>query len=218
MSTLRSALIVDGAAHRVDSTAARIRPANVTDMEHSPCHANLRPSRSRHGRACPRNGVPVATNDTHDAARQLAHQIHHVVWVAGRRPWRDFLRWISRGRFGRGHSSPALVTTTGPWQDTPSAEREGWRERAAVLNGEVIFAVDYQICQQCGLGWVELPHTDPSYQRCGLARAALTAVRTENPGLSWHTLGGQSDAPAFWNAAGAQTRGGYRRHPLCPHI
>ncbi|MEV6868426.1 hypothetical protein AB0M44_46535 [Streptosporangium subroseum] len=72
-----------------------------------------------------------------------------------------------------------------PWQDTISGERTGWRIRAANLNEEFAFAVDYQICR-CGLGWVEHPHTLPQYQRCGLAGAGLAALRAENPGLLAH--------------------------------
>ncbi|MDQ0846324.1 hypothetical protein QFZ68_006004 [Streptomyces sp. V1I6] len=44
-----------------------------------------------------------------------------------------------------------------PDKDTPSAERPGWRERAANLAGDVAFAVDYTVCAPCGLGWVEWP-------------------------------------------------------------
>lgn len=62
----------------------------------------------------------------------------------------------------------------------------------------------------CGLGWVEEPHTDPPYQRHGLARAGLAAVRRDHPGLQWHTLGGHfADARAFWSAAATDVPGGY---------
>jgi hypothetical protein len=100
-----------------------------------------------------------------------------------------------------------------------SSERPGWRERAANLDDQTVFAVDYQICRLCQLGWVEQPYTDPSYQRCGLASAGLAALRTEHPELSWHTLGGHfPDSQAFWTAAGTGVSGGYEQRQLCPHI
>ncbi|MEV7629803.1 hypothetical protein [Actinoplanes sp. NPDC089786] len=43
-----------------------------------------------------------------------------------------------------------------PWQDTVSAERPGWRTRAANLRAgegvdrdEFIFEVDYTLCERC---------------------------------------------------------------------
>lgn len=54
----------------------------------------------------------------------------------------------------------------------------------AWLDGEE----DYQRCQQCKTGWVEMPRTKPGYEQCGLASAALHALRIEHSGLSWHTL------------------------------
>jgi hypothetical protein len=108
-----------------------------------------------------------------------------------------------------------LVT---PWQDTISAERIGWRQRAANLYDECAFAVDYQICRRCQLGWVEQPYTLPRYQRCGLATAGLAAMRTEHPGLAWHTLGGHfRSSQVFWTAVGADVPGGYQQRPLCQH-
>jgi hypothetical protein len=100
-----------------------------------------------------------------------------------------------------------------------STERPGWRERAATLADEVVFAVDYHTCRRCHLGWVEQPYTDPTYQRCGLARAGLAALRTEHPGLSWHTLGGHlSESRPFWTAVGTDVTGHYDQRPVCPHI
>ncbi|MEO6083518.1 MAG: hypothetical protein ABIQ18_10485 [Umezawaea sp.] len=82
-----------------------------------------------------------------------------------------------------------------------------------------MFAVDYQPCRHCGLAWVEQPYTDPLHQRCGLARACLAALRTEHPGLSWHTLGGHlTESQAFWAAVGTDVCGGYRQRPLCSHV
>jgi hypothetical protein len=81
-----------------------------------------------------------------------------------------------------------------------------------------VFAVDYQVCRLCGLGWVEEPYTDPDYQRCGLAAAALAALRSEYPGLEWHTLGGHfRETEPFWSAVGTDVNGGYTKRGVCPH-
>jgi hypothetical protein len=73
-----------------------------------------------------------------------------------------------------------------------SSEWPGWRERAANLDGQTVFAVGYQICRRCQLGRVELSYIDPSYQRCGLASAGLAALHAEHPELSWLILGAAS--------------------------
>lgn len=131
---------------------------------------------------------------------------------------REFVQWISRGRFGRRSGWPVVPRLPTPWQDTTSAERLGWRQRAANLNGEEAFAVDYQVCRRCRLGWVEQPYTLPQYQRCGLAAAGLAALRAEYPGLAWHTLGGHfTDSRAFWDAVGEGVPGRYRQRGVCPH-
>lgn len=153
------------------------------------------------------------------AARQLAHQAHEVGRASGREPWREFLQRISGGRVGRRRGRFVVPLLGTPWQDTLSDERTGWRQRAASLDGEFVFAVDYQICQQCSLAWVEQPYTLPPYQRCGLAAAGLSALRDEHPGLSWHTLGGHfSESEPFWAAAGEGVPGGYRQRRLCSHV
>ncbi|MDT0321426.1 hypothetical protein [Streptomyces millisiae] len=106
-----------------------------------------------------------------------------------------------------------------PWQDTDSAERHGWRQRAAQLDGDLIFTVDYRLCRACGLGWVEQPFTVPGYQRCGLATVGLAALRGEHPGLAWHTLGRHlSESAGFRSVVGAGVPGGYRPRRLCRHI
>jgi hypothetical protein len=158
-------------------------------------------------------------SDNAEAARQLAGQADRVGRVSGREPWRVALRRISRGRLGERRGRPVGSELSTPWQDTMSGERPGWRERAAVLDRQPAFAVDYQVCRRCRLGWVEQPYTDPPFQRCGLARAGLAALRIEHPGLSWHTLGGHfADSQAFWTAVGTGVPGGYEQRPLCPHV
>lgn len=138
--------------------------------------------------------------------------------VSDRDVRRDVLRWISQGRWGRVNPRRIRRLDT-PWRDRPSSERIGWRERAAVLEGKVIFAVDYEVCRRCGLGWVEQPYTEPRYQRRGLATAGLAALRAEHPELRWHTLGGHlGDSRAFWDAVGATVPGGYRQQEVCAHI
>jgi hypothetical protein len=128
---------------------------------------------------------------------------------------------------------PKVPRLSTPWQDTISGERFGWRQRAANLadpanrEGEFVFAVDYQVCRWCGLGWVELPYTIPRYQRTGLASAGLAALREEFPGLVWHTLGGHlgesrgghlGESRQFWSAVGAWLPGGYHQRELCKHV
>ncbi|MEV0697864.1 hypothetical protein AB0I53_08085 [Saccharopolyspora sp. NPDC050389] len=117
---------------------------------------------------------------------------------AGRR--RELLRRISRGQYGRRKGWPHVPELSSPWQDTVAAERDGWRTRAANLDGEGdhAFAVDYRVCRRRRLGWVENPYTPEHLQRCGLASAGLAALR-QKYGLSWHTLGGRGrDSHAFW--------------------
>ncbi|MEV1005014.1 hypothetical protein [Nonomuraea sp. NPDC050202] len=157
--------------------------------------------------------------EARQAARHLAGQAHMVGREGGPQPWRAFLGWISRGRFGRRRGWPAIPLLGTPWQDTVSAERTDWRTRAAKLGSESAFAVDYRICRRCQLGWVEHPYTMPEYQRCGLASAALTQLRAEHPGLSWHTLGGHfRESRPFWAAVGQGVRGGYQQRELCRHV
>ncbi|MDJ0345644.1 hypothetical protein QMK19_25970 [Streptomyces sp. H10-C2] len=161
----------------------------------------------------------MATDDDRQAALRLAGQAHEVGRVSGRKPWREALQWISRGRLGRRHGWPVVPELATPWQDTISPERTGWRNRAANLDDEHAFAVDYRICRRCRLGWVENPYTMPQYERCGLATAGLAALCAEHLGLAWHTLGGHStDAQAFWTAVGTDVPGGYQQRSLCPHV
>ena len=144
------------------------------------------------------------------AARNLARQARTVHRVSGLGSWRAALRWISGAMLDR----PQEAAVASGWWDTASQERPGWRERAAHLDDQPVFAVDYQPCRRCRLAWVEQPYTDPRYQRGGLARAGLAALRTEHPGLSWHTLGNHlTESQAFWAAVGADAPGGYsQRH------
>lgn len=154
-----------------------------------------------------------------DAARVLAMQAGNVAWVADGTWWQRFLHAVSGGRWGRRPASWTAIRLDAPWQDIPSPERPGWRERAANLDGEAAFAVDYTVCASCGLGWVEQPYTMEEYQRCGLAAAGLEALRHENPGLSWHTLGGHfRDSRPFWAAAGAGVPGSYQQRETCTHV
>lgn len=153
------------------------------------------------------------------AARCLAGLAHQVGRASGREPWRELVQWISRGRLGRRTGWPVVPDLPTPWQDTISAERIGWRQRTANLDGEFAFAVDYQVCPRCRLGWVEQPHTLPQHQRCGLATAGLAALRAEYPRLAWHTLGGHfNDSRAFWAAVGAGVQGGYQQREVCAHV
>jgi hypothetical protein len=161
----------------------------------------------------------MTTTGDRDAARELAGlATSHVGRASGSEPVRTALKWLTRGRLGTRHGWPVVPQLGTPWQDTVSRERTGWRQRAAYLDGDVVFAVDYQICRRCRLGWVEQPHTVEQYQRCGLASAGLAALRAEHPGLEWHTLGGHFfESEPFWQAAGAGTAGGYQKRDMCRH-
>jgi hypothetical protein len=161
----------------------------------------------------------VSNAENRAEARAIADVATSQVGRApGRDPVRAVLRRLSRGRLGRRHGRPVVPVLGTPWQDTVSALRTGWRERAAYLQGSQLFAVDYQTCRRCGLGWVEEPHTVEEYQRCGLAAAGLAALRADNPGLEWHTLGGHfRDSEPFWTAVGTGVPGGYQQHGVCRH-
>ena len=160
----------------------------------------------------------MVPDDDSQAAQRLADQADQAGYVSGREPWREAVQWITRERFGRRHGWPVVPMLTTPWQDTVSANRIGWRQRAANLDGEAAFAVDYQLCHRCRLGWVEEPYTLPRYQRCGLVTDGLAARRAEHPGFSWHTLGGHfRDSWSSWATVGADVPGSYRQRPLCPH-
>ncbi|MFD9965025.1 hypothetical protein [Amycolatopsis sp. NPDC058986] len=166
---------------------------------------------------------PVDDAARRAAAKQVAAHAHQV---AGRRRrpgrWAPLKRWLVGGtriRRRTGWPASAPMLSDQPWQDRPSWEREGWRERVAFLEGEEVFGVDYVICGRCRCGWVEQPSTQEPYRGCGLARAGLAALRAENPGLAWYTLGGHlRDARPFWAAISADVPGGYRPQPLCGHF
>jgi hypothetical protein len=155
------------------------------------------------------------------AVRQLITRTGDVGRASGRVPWRDLLTWLTRGRWIR-RGWPIVPVLDSPWQDTICAERAGWRTRAANLrcyDDEFAFAVDYQICVRCRIGWVEQPYTLRRYQRRGLARAGLAALRSEHPGLSWYTLGGHfPDSKRFWIVVGMGVPGGYQQRETCEHV
>ncbi|MFF2819676.1 hypothetical protein ACFVT9_29660 [Kitasatospora cineracea] len=158
-----------------------------------------------------------AVDDDQIAVRELISRVPEVGWDRERA--RRILLWLTGGRLGRRrglYQEPSLGT---PWQDTPSPERLTWRCRGAYLDDQPIFEVDYRTCTRCRLGWVEQPHTHERYRRLGLATAGLARLRAENPGLSWHTLGGHmSMAETFWKTVGTGVAGNYAQRRPCPHI
>lgn len=167
----------------------------------------------------------MAATSPHDAAiRELIASTDRVGRVSGRERWREVLLWLTRGRWGRRSGWPVVPRLDTPWQDTVSAERPDWRMRAANLrhgsdDDEFVFAVDYQLCDRCRIGWVEQPYTLPACQRRGLAAAGLAALRAEHPGYAWHTLGGHiNGSPAFWDTIGADVPGGYQPRGVCAHV
>jgi hypothetical protein len=166
----------------------------------------------------PVDGSPTDPLADAYAARMVAGQaLTHVGRVSGRRPLRAALRWISRDRLGGPSGWPVVPKLDTPWQDTISGTRDGWRQRTAFLDELFVFSVDYRICRRCRIAWVEEPYTVMRYQRCGVATAALAALRHDNPGLQWHTWGGHL-ARQFWAAGGVDVAGGYQQHPPCPHV
>jgi hypothetical protein len=160
----------------------------------------------------------ATSEDDRQTARELAALATvRVGWVS-----RDRLRraviWASRGQFGRRPGWPAVRVLGPPWQDNPSERGMSWRERAAYLNGQPVFGVDYQVCRRCRAGWVEAPWTEERYERCGLAAAGLAALRAEHPGLVWYTAGGHMPgSEPFWHATGAGVPGGYQHREICAH-
>lgn len=154
----------------------------------------------------------MADKEDREAARALAAQANAVIRLPAQR--RSLLiRMLGLHRQSGDQGNPAGTY----WRDAPSQNRLGWRERAAYLHGSEAFAVDYQVCHHCQLGWVEEPAiTDDRYLRCGLASAGLAALRVEHPGLEWHTLGGHLVAP-FWKSVGIGVAGGYTQLAVCPH-
>jgi hypothetical protein len=153
------------------------------------------------------------------AARELAGLAVTHVWTSDEDAVpQSRLGWLARARRTMRPSDPIEEDRATPWRDTASTNRHGWRERAAYLGDAQVFAVDYEVCLTCGLGWVEEPYTNPEYQRCGLAQAGLAALRSQNPGVEWHTLGGHfSDSEPFWASVGTDVRGGYTRQSICSH-
>ena len=164
------------------------------------------------------DAAEVLTEQQEAAVRALAAQASSRVGRE-REPLRTFLQRMSGGRLGRQRGWRTVPDLGTPWQDHGCVERNGWRTRSAYFDGEIAFAVDYRVCRRCGLGWVEQPYTLPRYQRNGLARAALHALRQEHPAVSWHTLGGHlSESRPFWENVGRDVRGNYQQRSLCQHI
>jgi hypothetical protein len=143
------------------------------------------------GARCGDDGC-VANAEDRDAARKLAAQaMSPSEPMSGRASVRAAPGWMTGGRRLVRQRGRAVVPYPGTlWRDTVSTLRAGWRQRAARLGGQEVFAVDYQFCLRCGMGWVEEPNTIPEYERCGLASAGLAALRAEHPGLQWHTSAG----------------------------
>lgn len=140
----------------------------------------------------------------------LAQLTDHLHWVRewpDRPTWRDRLhRWAypESYRFDPNGGPPR------PWIDRPAGhyERTGWRIRAAYFGSELAFEVEYVVCDQCEIGWVESPYSSEGYKRCGLASAALRSLRSAYPGLHWHTGGGHfRESEPFWDSVGMDIPG-----------
>lgn len=154
--------------------------------------------------------------------RRLCEQAttHVVRWPVREPIWTRIYR-LSRGRIDRRprYTTGELPTVNSPWQDTDSGRYFGWRCRRANLGGGIAFVVEYIVCPYCRIGWVDNPHTIERYQRGGLAKAALHALRTEHAGYVWHTASGhRSASKPFWAAVGDGITGGYQQRSLCGHV
>jgi hypothetical protein len=135
---------------------------------------------------------------------------------------RALRRWVTWLQSGRERTLMGRAEVGTRWQDDSSYERPGWYARGAYVAGssEPVFEIDYEVCQRCGIGWVEQPYTLPAFQRRGLASAGLASLRRDHPeAVAWHTLGGHlRDSRRLWDTAGAGVLGGYRQRGLCQHV
>lgn len=166
----------------------------------------------------PDRGDDVTSEEDRRAASELAALATTGVGWTSRERLRRAVMWATRGRLGRRHNWPVVPILGTPWQDNVSIRGMNWRERAAYLDGQPVFGVDYQVCRDCRAGWVEEPYTVERYERCGLAAAGLAALRAEHPGLTWHTVGNHMrDSEPFWQAVSAGVPGGCQRREVCAH-
>lgn len=146
--------------------------------------------------------------DAHPSA--LAARAREVTWVNGPGGARGLLRRLTGGRLGRSRPFERVTLPHAPWQDAPSPNLYGWRERAANEDGRTRFAVDYLVCGDCALAWIEEPFRHHSHEGTGLREACLAALDADYPGRSWHALPGARMGPAaYWDVTPA---------PLCAHL
>ena len=149
---------------------------------------------------------------------QLADDVHWVLEVSDKPTWRERLRrWVRPEPY---QLDPTDIKPR-PWTDRPAGayEREGWRIRTAYAGSDMAFQVEYVVCAACGIGWVESPYTYEGYTRCGLASAALRALRRAYPGAEWHTAGGHfRDSKPFWAYVSEGVPGGYTQLDRCLHV
>jgi hypothetical protein len=168
------------------------------------------------GRAVSDDGSVVEL-DERQAAQLLASNADVVVQrQSDPQVWQVLMR-LSGGRL---RPRKRVEPGSDGWHDTASFEHRTWRTRAAYLRGAEVFGVDYVVCAVCRLGYVDNPYTVDTLQRCGLASAGLAAVRSDNPGIAWHTYSGHLgfEAEGFWSAIGKTVPGGYIHRALCEHI
>jgi hypothetical protein len=149
---------------------------------------------------------------------QLADVVHWVREWPAKPTWRDRLR---RWAYPESYRFDGTTTPPRPWVDRPAGhyERTGWRIRAAYFRSDLAFEVEYVVCDQCKIGWVEAPTSYDGYKRYGLASATLRSLRRAYPGLQWHTGGGHfREAEPFWTAVSEGVPGGYTRRERCHHV
>ncbi|MHB6912778.1 hypothetical protein [Streptomyces sp. DB-54] len=154
------------------------------------------------------------------SARAVARLADHVHWV---REWPDKPTWrhrFHRWAYPESYRFDRTAIPPKPWIDRPAGyfERTGWRIRAAYVDTNLAFEVEYVICGLCETGWVESPYTSEGYKRCGLATAGLRSLRSAYPGVEWHTAGGHfRESEPFWESVGVSVPGGYTWQKKCDH-
>lgn len=122
--------------------------------------------------------------------------------------WRAALRWLAFSVIDR--PVPRDENTIIGWRDVPCYFRRTWRTRHAMLDGDIVFGVDYKVCRDCEAGWVDEPHTYPDSKAAGW-------LPRRSP--RWRTLGGHfREAVGFWQTVSVRVPGGFSQRKRCTQI
>ena len=171
------------------------------------------------------------------AVRVVAQFADHVHWVwewPDKPTWRDRLRrLVSPESYRFEPSAPPAK----PWVDRPAGhyERTGWRIRAAYYRSDLAFEVEYVVCDQCRIGWVESPIPTRATSAAAWPQPLSGFCAARIPGFSGTREAGTSGSPrpsgipSAWTYPGAMpnrkgvitwNRGehGRRVHDLAPGV